>query len=200
MKKNHLLSILVILLSGMLAIQCSQIQQVENDLQNAIKNLNKTKLGIDIASIKDKAYNELSVKLSQDVFLEMDNIQTLSAKGVPINQRLAAVTGRFIVITDSDTLSYEIEVDVNNQDPSLNDGIDQFVYIEATDTTLLRSNLADQVVINVTNRSIGLGGIKEISLAGGKVLKIGNLPTTTHLELDAAYIGKPKNSVTPIEQ
>ena len=84
-----------------------------------------------------------------------------------------------------------------------NDTVSQYLYVEATDSTLLRSNLADHTIVGVTSRMTTATGMKVINVTapeGGisEALQIGNLPGAAYIELEAAYIKKSNDASDPI--
>ena len=110
MKKLHLINMLILALTTILVIQCNKVQELQEELSNAIKGINGERLSLDIPKIKNKKFDQLSVKFNDDFILEMDNIQPLSADNINSTKRLEAVNARFIVITDSDTGYHEVRL------------------------------------------------------------------------------------------
>lgn len=198
MKKVHLINMLILALTTILVIQCNKVQELQDELSSAIKGINGERLSLDIPKIKHEKFDQLSVKFNDDFILEMDNIQSLSDENMNSSERLEAVNARFIIITDSDTGYHEVLLRTVG-----NDKESQYLYVEATDSTLLRSNLADHTIVGVTSRTTTATGMKVINVAGSEdeisqVLQIGNLPSATYIELEAAYIKKRTDTSNPV--
>lgn len=186
MKKVQFSNFLIITLLCLLMIQCSEL----NNLQSIVEDLGSKQLLIDLPKMKDHSVDKLSVKIADDLILNVANLQQLSNTKTAARKRISNSDMSFIIITTADSLIFSVPAPDELTPVGAND---RLVFIDAGGN-LLKSTWGDHTSVSVLSRDTLPSGVKEIATDGYGTISIGNASTAGYLELDAAYLQKIQNS------
>ncbi|GEM_PF-6856736 len=202
MKNQSKLNVaLLFIIAGLLIVQYQDSKKT--DLSALIKKTNSKEIQIDLPQIKKEKLEDLdkvSIKLNDHLFLEMENIQALSAEGASSEKMLRELeASKFIVIVDADT--FRIGTSIS---PELSEGTtagNRNVFVVVNDSTLLRNKWASFTSVKMQHRDTLPTGLVSITTTDGEILTIGNssIPEANYINLEAAFLQKDSTNIVAFE-